>query len=118
MSDKNSIYSQVLGDTAYLARLGAFIKHHRLDQNKSQSQLALESGINRSTLIEFEKGQRINLITFIQLLRSLNLLYTLDVFVVEQQISPLQLAELEMAKRKRASRLKPDASKNKPKSDW
>ncbi|PBQ33544.1 transcriptional regulator [Sphingobacteriaceae bacterium] len=118
MSDKINIYTQALGDTAYLARLGEFVKQHRLDQNKTQSQLALESGINRSTLIEFEKGKRINLITFIQLLRSLNLLYMLDPFIVQQELSPLQLAELEMAKRKRASKLRSPASKPKPKSDW
>jgi len=118
MSDINNKYIQVLSDSAYLVRMGEFIKHHRLDQNKSQSLLATESGINRSTLIEFEKGKRANLLTFIQLLRALNLLYTLDTFITEQQISPLQLAELEMAKRKRASKIKPASSKLKNKSDW
>jgi len=33
-----------------------FVKHHRLEQNITQAKLAEESGINHSTLIEFEKG--------------------------------------------------------------
>ncbi|WP_317896563.1 helix-turn-helix transcriptional regulator [Aurantibacillus circumpalustris] len=116
MSEITNIYSHSQSDSAILKTLSAYIKHHRLEQNKSQSQLALEAGINRSTLIEFEKGKHANLITFIQLLRALNLLSVLNSFQINQQISPLILAEAEMAKRKRASKTKPQPKK--PKSNW
>lgn len=104
-----------MSDSAIIATIGTFIKHNRLEQNKTQEQLAKDAGINRSTLVEFEKGKRINIITFIQLLRALNLLNLLKQFQVKLQISPIQLAELEQAKRKRASKAK---TGNKPKSDW
>ncbi len=105
-----------MSDDAIVETISAFIKHHRLEQNKTQSQLAAEAGINRSTLVEFEKGQRANIITFIQLLRALNLLHVLKQFEVQQQLSPIQLAELEQSKRKRASKTKTVSKKTK--SNW
>lgn len=104
-------------DNAIVALIGAFIKHHRLEQNKTQQQLAKEAGINRSTLIEFENGMRANIITLIQLLRALNLLYVMEQFQITQQISPILLAEMEQVKRKRAGKTKPGQHK-KTKSDW
>ena len=114
--DNNNINVSSMSDNAIVETISAFIKHHRLEQNKTQSQLAAESGINRSTLVEFEKGKRANMITFIQLLRALNLLHVLKQFEIQQQLSPIQLAELEQAKRKRASKTKTVTKKTK--SDW
>lgn len=105
-----------LSDNAILKQLGAFIKHHRLDQNKTQLALAHDAGINRSTLSEFEKGHRSTMDTFIRLLRVLNLLNLLEQFQAEQQISPIQLAEMQARLRKRASKTK--KAPKKPKSDW
>ena len=116
MMDITNMKQDSKSDNAIVETMGGFIKHHRLEQNKTQSQLALEAGINRSTLSEFEKGQRANIITFIQLLRALNLLYLLDQFKVQQELSPIQLAELAQEKRKRASKV--SKTQKKPKSTW
>lgn len=105
-----------MSDTALMKTIGSFIKHHRLEQNKTQLQLSKEAGINRATLSSFENGVSSNLITFIQLLRALKLLHLLQVFQAEQQISPIQLARLEQSKRIRAGRKEKNESK--PKSDW
>ncbi|MCX6246161.1 MAG: helix-turn-helix transcriptional regulator [Bacteroidetes bacterium] len=113
ISDKNWMAAS---DKAIMEAIGSFIKHHRIGQNKSQSQLALEAGIVRSTLSLFERGQNTSLLVFIQLLRALKLLHILDTFQVRQQFSPIQLAKLEQSKRTRAGRSgKKDA---KLKSDW
>lgn len=114
MSEKTNI--STLSDTALIEMLGAFIKHNRLEQNKTQAQLAEAAGVNRSNLAEFENGKRANLTTFIQLLRALNLLYTLEQFQIQFKISPLQLAKLEQEKRQRASKAKKAVKK--PKSSW
>lgn len=114
--DKSDIKWSMMSDNAIVETIGAFVKHHRLQQNKTQSQLAQEAGINRSTLSEFEKGTRSNIITLIQVLRALHLLHVLQQFQVQQQISPIQLAELEQTKRRRASKTKKNGKK--PKSDW
>jgi transcriptional regulator with XRE-family HTH domain len=103
-------------DTAIALNMAEFIKQKRLEQNKTQSELAEASGINRSTLIEFEQSGRANLLTFIQLLRALDQLQTLQVFQIEKELSPIQLAEFQQAEKKRASKSK-DKKKNK-KSDW
>ncbi len=114
MSEKTNINS--FTDSGLIEMLASFIRYHRIDQNKTQAQLANEAGINRSTLAEFETGKRTNLTSFIQLLRALNLLYTLEQFQVQKQISPLQLAKLEQEQRKRASKTKKTPRKNK--STW
>lgn len=105
-----------MSDSAIVAALGAFIKHNRLEQNKTQRLLAEEAGINRSTLVQFEKGAHANTITFIQLLRALNLLHLLASFEATLQISPIQLAKMQQAKRKRAGKIKKVIKKQK--SDW
>lgn len=116
MMDINDIKWTAMSDSAIMKAIGAFIKHNRLEQNKTQSKLAEEAGINRSTLVEFEKGMRSNILTLIQLLRALNLLQVMKEFQIIQQVSPIQLAKLEQARRKRASKAK--KSSKKTKSDW
>jgi transcriptional regulator with XRE-family HTH domain len=115
-ADKSFDNWKAMSDPALLKVIGAYIRHHRLDQNKTQDQLAREAGINRSTLIEFERGKRSNTLTLIQLLRALNQLDVIEQFKVLPPVSPIQLANLEKKKRKRASKKKtPD---NKTGSDW
>lgn len=116
MMDINNIYKHALTDEAVIKQLGGFIRHHRLQQNKTQSTLATEAGINRSTLVEFEQGTVVNLITFVRLLRALKLLSVLDAFEIKEEMSPLQLAEMDLTKRKRASK---NTSVKPPKTtDW
>ena len=105
-----------ISDLALIERIGSFIRHHRLEQDKSQSQLAEEAGINRSTLSQFENGMNSSILTFIQLLRALGMLHILDTFIIEKQISPLQLARMDKLKRLRAGRKEKDS--NKPESGW
>jgi len=112
----NNVNNYAMSDTALLKTIGQFIKHHRLAQNKTQLQLAEEAGINRATLSLFENGENISLLTFIQLLRCLKLLYILEDFQIKQQLSPIQLAKLDKTKRIRASRTV--KNKTNPKSDW
>ncbi len=92
-----------MSDSALLKVLGEFIRYHRLKQNRSQDELAREAGINRTTLSSFERGKHSTTKTFIQLLRILNLLYVLEQFQVQKQISPILLAKLERKERRRAS---------------
>ena len=118
MTEKSDKKMMVESDIALMGTLGSFIKHHRLQQNKTQGQLATEAGIVRSTLSLFERGQNTSLLVFIQLLRALKLLDLLHEFQVRQQISPLKLAKLEQTKKKRARPASMDARKTTSKSDW
>ena len=105
-----------MSNLALVQEISEFIKLTRLDQNKTQNELAEEAGITRTTLSAFESGKKnINLLTLIQLLRALNSLHVLDTFKIERKLSPLQLAKLEQEQRKRASKA---TDKKQPKSDW
>lgn len=115
MNDKPLREWHALSDQALAIHIGAFVKHHRLEQNKTQDVLSHEAGISRSTLSLLERGEAVTLATLLQALRVLNQLQVMDAFEVEQRISPLALAKAEQGKRKRARN--PQA-KDPEKSDW
>ncbi len=115
--EKSIKYWHALSDPAILEQLGEFVKQTRLQQNKTQQQVAIAAGINRSTMVQIEKGAGGTLLSFIQVLRALEQLQIFEHFEIKQQFSPLQLAKLEQNKRQRAS-TKKDSQAKKPKSDW
>lgn len=96
-----------MSDKALIEQIGAFVKHHRLRQNKTQDLLAEEAGISRSTLSLLERGETVTVLTLLQVLRVLDQLRILDVFRVHEPVSPMALAKLEKEKRKRASKNDP-----------
>jgi transcriptional regulator with XRE-family HTH domain len=87
-----------MSDQALNTTLGAFVKQHRLNQNKSQEDVAGAANISRSTLSLLERGKTVNLTTFLRVLRVLDLLYIMDTFQTRTQISPIKLAKLEREK--------------------
>ena len=92
-----------MSDEYLLKSIGKYVKHHRLQQNKSQTVVANEANISRSTLSLLERGETVTLATLFRVLRVLELLHVLDVFKVQQNISPIQMAKLQQKQRKRAS---------------
>ena len=115
--EKSIKYWHAMSDPAMLEQLGDFVKQTRLQQNKTQQQVAIAAGINRSTMVQIEKGAGGTLLSFIQVLRALEQLQIFEHFEIKQQFSPLQLAKLEQNKRQRAS-TKKDSQTKKTKSDW
>ena len=106
-----------MSDRALMQWLGERIQKTRLQMNKTQQQLASTAGVNRSTIVQLEKGGGGTLLTFIQVLRALDLLPLLQVFEVKETISPLLLAKLEKQKRLRARPGK-NAPVEKPFNNW
>ena len=106
-----------LSDPAILHKLGEYIQHNRLEQNKTQQEIAIAAGVNRSTLVQVEKGKGGTLLSLIQIIRALGKLDIFESFEVVKEFSPLQLAKLEHKKRQRAS-AKPSSVSESPKSDW
>lgn len=117
MMEKDTSLIYAMSDPAILKTLGSFIKQTRLQQNKTQQQLATEAGINRSTIVQIENGGGGTLLSFIQIVRALEQLQLFKQFEIKQQLSPLQLAKIDQNKRKRASS-KSDTELKTPKSDW
>jgi len=104
-----------MSDKALVEHIGQYVKHHRLEQNKTQDSLAKMAGISRSTLSLLEKGEPVTLATLIQVLRVLNQLQVMEVFSIPNTISPLALARAEKEKRQRA---RGKQLSEKLKSDW
>ena len=102
MTEISYINWNSMSDQALVGQIAAFVKHHRLEQNKSQEELATAAGISRSTLSLLERGETVTLATLIQVLRILEQLHIMESFTVQQRISPLALAKIERNKRKRA----------------
>ncbi|MES2573814.1 MAG: helix-turn-helix transcriptional regulator [Bacteroidota bacterium] len=101
-------------DRAIVNKIGEFIKEERLKINKTQAQLAEEAGLNRWTLSQIENGEAISMISLIQIMRALGILHLLEIFSVQQEISPIELAKMDQQKRKRAGKQDNDNLK----SDW
>ncbi len=117
MMEKGIRYWYAMSDPAILEVLGDFIQKTRLQKNKTQQEVAAAAGINRSTIVQIENGGGGTLLSFIQILRALEQLHLFQSFEIRQQLSPLQLAKVELKKRQRAS-IKQKPANDKPKSAW
>jgi len=104
----------LISDKGLLEVIGNFIKWHRLNQNKTQDEVAESAGISRSTLSLLERGEKVRIDSFIQVIRVLDLLYIMDIFKIEQEISPIEYAKLKKKQRKQAS---PKNNNNEKKED-
>jgi len=104
MNDISSNNWYAMTDKGLCEKIGYFIKRERVNQNKSQSEVAKSAGVSRSTLSLLERGENVSISNFIQILRTLELLYIMDVFKPSDEISPIAYAKMKMKNRKRASK--------------
>ncbi len=88
-----------MSDVAIVKQIGSYIKQTRLQQNRTQAQLADMAGLNRWTISQIENGESITLTSFIQILRALDSLFVLNAFEVPDEISPLEYAKLQKAQK-------------------
>lgn len=117
MTDKSFKQWVSMNDKAIAEDIGKFVRHHRIEQNKTQDALATAAGISRSTLSLLERGEPVTVSTLIQVLRILDQLSVLNGFEVSETISPLALAKLQKEKRQRA-RGKAGKDKNLENKNW
>ena len=104
-----------MSDAALAKSIGTYIKHHRLEQNRTQGEVAESAGISRSTLSLLERGEIVTVSTLLQVLRVLDLLHIMNAFKIHDQVSPLELAKIEQKKRRRARNKKKE---DKSITDW
>lgn len=107
-----------MSDKALAKIIGAFVRHHRMEQNKTQDELSAAAGISRSTLSLLERGETVTVTTFIQVLRVLDQLPVLSVFEVKATLSPLELAKLQKEKRQRARSKSGKTDDHSESTDW
>lgn len=114
MNDNSYNNWSEMSDVKLMQTIGDFIQHHRLNQNRSQNEVAKSAGISRSTLSLMERGEKSNLNSLIQVLRVLDLLFVMDTFFVKQEISPVEYLKLQQNKRQRASGRAEEPNDNEP----
>jgi len=106
MNDNSYIDWVSMSDRELSGVIGSFVKHHRLSQNKTQAEVCKAAGIGRSTLVQVEKGEPVMLSNLIRIFRVLDLLYIMDVFKVNTEISPIEYAKLQKKNKKQRARSK------------
>lgn len=116
MENSNIYWSN--SDKSIQGMLGKFIRDKRVGQHKTQQELAVAAGVNRSTVIKIEDGESVTLASFIQLVRALGELEVFRNFEVKQQVSPLLMAAEQMASYKRVRKSGKSGGAQAPKSDW
>lgn len=117
MTDKPFKPIASMSDKTLAEYIGAFVRHHRMEQHKTQDELAKAAGISRSTLSLLERGESVTITTLIQVLRVLDQLSVFSSFEVVENISPLALAKLQKQKRQRI-RSKSEKGENIEETDW
>lgn len=91
-----------LTDQAVLQEIGKRLAKHRLALGKSQVELAADCGLGRRTIQHAEAGRSIQAESLIRILRSLDLLDTLEVLLPDPGIRPMDILRLKTKERKRA----------------
>ena len=117
MNDLSFIELAPMSDKALLEYIGAFVRHHRMEQMKTQQELAAAAGISRSTLSLLERVETGTVSTLIEVLQVFDQLSELNGFEVRETISPLALAKIQKEKRQRA-RSKSVKEDKKENTDW
>ena len=92
-----------MSPVAIAEELGKRLKQARLNANLSQVELSFQTGLNRRTILNAEKG-KVQLKNLIAILAALDMVDQLNMFLPVQEISPLQLAKLKGKLRRRASK--------------
>lgn len=106
-----------MSDKALSQMIGEFVQHHRLNQNKTQTEVSKAAGISRSTLSLIERGEKVKLNSLLQVMRILDVLYVLETFIIKEDISPLAYAKLKKKARQKASG-KSEASNDNEELGW
>jgi len=118
MTDKSFKEWASMSDGALAEYIGAFVRHHRMEQNKTQDKLATAAGISRSTLSLLERGETVTVPTLVQVLRVLDQLQVFGAFEVRKTMSPLALAKMQKEKRLRARSKSMNKVDNGEETDW
>lgn len=90
-------------DLGILSEIGERLSRARLNRNLTQAELAEEAGVSKRTIERAEKGESVQLTSFIRILRALGLGDKIDLLVPEPRLSPMAQLEAKGKERQRAS---------------
>ena len=87
-------------DQQILVELGERIRHARIKTDLTQNALAEDCGVAKSTIERAEKGESIQLLILIKILRSLNLINRLESILPDTQATPLESLQHQKAQKR------------------
>jgi len=99
---------------AVLAELGRRLERHRLQRNWTQAEMAEEAQVGRATVQRLERGQSVQAVSLIKVLRTLGLLSALDAAVPESIELPIAELEREQRRGRRRARARRGGTRAKP----
>jgi transcriptional regulator with XRE-family HTH domain len=102
-----------LSDPAVLEQLGLRLARRRLDVGLTQAALAEQVGLAKRTVERIERGESAQLISFVRLLRGLDLIDGLELALPDFSPSPMTLLAHRGRERKRVRAARP-----RPPSPW
>lgn len=94
-----------------ISALGRRIDAIRLSHNVSQSDLAEQAGVSRSTVTRLGNGEAVSLDSFIRVLQALGLTGRLETLLPDPNIRPVERASLGGGERRRARARKSEAQR-------
>lgn len=86
--------------------LGERLKEYRLRKDIQQTEMAVQAGVNVSTVIRIENGQNVNMDSYIRILRVLGMIENLENFIPEPPRSPILMKQMMGKKKYRIRRLR------------
>lgn len=94
------------------SEIGTRVKDLRIAQEMTQAQLAEKSGVSLRTISNLEAGKDVSLSTFIEVLRTLNMLENINAVIPEQPVRPSHLVAL--GKKRERTRKKKNSDDSQP----
>ena len=95
---KNMLLRRMTDDQV-VADLGRRVTDHRIARDMTQADFADFAGVGRSTIQRIERGDSIQLSSFVKILRALGRLDGIDALLAPEIVSPI--AEMERSERRR-----------------
>ncbi len=102
----NNSFDSLLSDDALLEELGDRLTRARLDREWTQAELAEASGVSKRTVERLEAGQPTQIVSFLRVLRAMEMLANLEEVLPRPGLRPMELLKLQGDQRKRAPRKK------------
>lgn len=86
---------------AILREIGSRLKEYRMRKNLQQKELAENAGISLDTVARMEQGENISFDKLLRILRVLDMLENIELFIPEPPISPILMKKLQGKKKYR-----------------
>lgn len=102
----------IMDNSQVISEIGTRIKQARIRLNLTQADFAKIAGISKGTLERAEKGESVQLLTIIKILRHLELFENLEVLIPESEATPIEILYQGSEKKRQRVRKSGDPTTN------